>query len=61
MGENRKVKAYIPIIQTKGMKEETREGSVVVDWDILVLKTGQAIIGLLEHGPFLFSFDLYNK
>ena len=59
-GKNRKVEAYIPMVQTKGMVEETREGQVVEDWDILHLKTGQAIVGLLEREPFLFQFDLYE-
>lgn len=59
-GKNRKIEAYIPMIQTKGMIEETREGMVVEDWDILRLKTGQAIVGLLDHEPFLFQFDLYK-
>lgn len=58
-GKNRKVEAYIPIVQTKGMVEETREGMVVEDWEILRLKTGQAIVGLLDNEPFLFQFDLY--
>lgn len=60
LGKNRKIEAYIPMIQTKGMIEETREGMVVEDWDILRLKTGQAIVGLLDHEPFLFQFDLYR-
>lgn len=58
-GKNRKVESYMPLLQSKGLIEETREGMVVEDWDILKLKTGQAIVGLLEHEPFLFQFDLY--
>lgn len=60
-GKNRKREAYIPVVQTKGMVEETREGQVVEDWDILNLRTGQAIVGLLENEPFLYQFDLYDK
>lgn len=59
-GKNRKVEAYIPMVQTRGMVEETREGYVVEDWDILNLKTGQAIVGLMESEPFVFQFDLYK-
>lgn len=59
-GKNRKLEAYIPMIQTKGMVEENREGMVVEDWDITKLKTGQAIVGLPEQEPFLFQFDLYE-
>lgn len=59
-GKNRKVESYRPILQTKGLVEETREGMVIEDWEILKLKTGQAIVGLLEHEPFLFQFDLYK-
>lgn len=58
-GKNRKLEAYIPMIQTKGMVEENREGMVVEDWDITSLHTGQAIVGLPEQEPFLFQFDLY--
>lgn len=59
-GKNRKLEAYIPMIQTKGMVEENREGMVVEDWDITQLKTGQAIVGLPEQEPFLFQFDVYE-
>lgn len=59
-GKNRKLEAYIPMMQTKGMVEETREGQVVEDWDITGLKTGQAIVGLPETEPFIFQFDLYE-
>lgn len=60
-GKNRKLEAYMPIIQTKGMVEENREGMVVEDWDLTKLKTGQAIVGLPEQEPFLFQFDLYTE
>lgn len=59
-GKNRKLEAYIPMIQTKGMVEETRDAMVVEDWDILNLKVGQAVVGLLEKEPFIYQFDLYN-
>lgn len=59
-GKNRKLEVYMPIIQSRGMVEEGREGMVVEDWDITRLKTGQAIVGLPEQEPFLFQFDLYR-
>ena len=58
-GKNRKLEAYTPIIQTRGMVEETREAQVIEDWDISGLNTGQAIIGLPGEEPFVFQFDRY--
>ena len=59
-GKNRKLEGYTPIVQSRGMVEETREGNVVEDWNISRLKTGQSIIGLPGHQPFLFQFDRYQ-
>ena len=58
-GKNRKVEAYVPLVQNRGMVEETREAYVVEDWNISRLQTGQAIIGLPGSQPFLFQFDRY--
>ena len=58
-GSNRKLEAYMPIVQSRGMVEEMREATVVEDWDITNLSTGQAIIGLPGKEPFLYQFDLY--
>lgn len=58
-GKNRKLEAYTPIIQTRGVVEETRDANVVEDWNITNLNTGQAIIGLPNKEPFLFAFDRY--
>ncbi len=58
-GMNRKLEAYMPIVQSRGMVEEMREASVVEDWDITNLSTGQAIIGMPGAEPFLYRFDLY--
>ena len=59
-GKNRKLEGYTPIVQGRGMVEESREGNVVEDWNISRLKTGQSIIGLPGHQPFLFQFDRYQ-
>lgn len=40
---------------------ERRQGSVVEDWDINNLKTGEAIVGLVGYPPFRFHFDLFDK
>lgn len=60
-GKNRKQEVYMPIVQTKGLVEELREGNVVEDWDITNLKTGEAIIGFPEQEPFLFKFNKYTR
>ena len=59
-GKNRKLEGYTPIVQGRGMVEESREGNVVEDWNISRFKTGQSIIGLPGHQPFLFQFDRYQ-
>lgn len=59
-GKNRKVEAYVPLVQSRGMVEESREAYVVEDWNISRLQTGQAIIGLPGKQPFLFQFDRYQ-
>lgn len=59
-GKNRKLEGYTPIVQGRGMVEETREGNVVEDWNISRLRTGQSIIGLPGCQPFLFQFDRYQ-
>lgn len=60
-GHNRKQDAYIPLVQTKGLVEEQRDGYVVEDWDISRLTVGQAIIGLPNVEPFLLTFDRYPE
>ncbi len=60
-GKNQKLESYLPTIQNKGIIENQREANVVEDWDITGLKTGQAIIGLPESEPFIFTFDKYQK
>ncbi len=58
-GKNRKVEAYVPLVQNRGMVEESREAYVVEDWNISRLQTGQAIVGMPGSQPFLFQFDRY--
>ena len=59
-GKNRKQDVYMPVVQSKGLVEELREGYVVEDWDITRLRTGQAVIGLPGCEPFVFQFDRYQ-
>ena len=58
-GQNRKLDAYMPLVQTRGLAEEQRDGFVVEDWDISGLELGQAIVGLPYMEPFVFKFDRY--
>lgn len=58
-GQNRKLDAYMPLVQTRGLTEAQRDGFVVEDWDISRLELGQAIVGLPYMEPFLFKFDRY--
>lgn len=60
-GKNRKCDVYMPLVQTKGLVEEQREGNVVEDWDITGLEIGEAIVGLPGKEPFVFRFDRYNE
>jgi type IV secretory pathway TraG/TraD family ATPase VirD4 len=39
---------------------EKREGHSVEDWDLISLRTGEAIVGLPGIPPFQFMFDLYT-
>ena len=59
-GKNRKQDAYMPLVQSKGLIEEQRDGFVVEDWDITNLKVGEAIVGLPGEEPFVLQFDKYN-
>ena len=58
-GKNRKSDAYMPVVQTKGLVEEQRDGNVVEDWDITGLKIGEAIVGLPGEEPFILKFERY--
>ena len=60
-GQNRKSDVYMPVVQTKGLIEEQRDGNVVEDWDITGLSIGEAIVGLPGEEPFVFKFDEYVK
>ena len=60
-GKNRKQDVYMPLVQTKGLMEEQRDGFVVEDWNITNLRIGEAVIGLPGFEPFVFQFDEYKK
>ena len=51
----------MPLVQTRGLVEEQRDGYVVEDWDISNLTIGQAIVGLPNAEPFVFAFDRYPE
>ena len=59
-GKNRKSDVYMPVVQTKGLIEEQRDGNVVEDWDITGLQVGEAIVGLPGEEPFVFKFNEYR-
>ncbi len=40
--------------------KEKRIGNVVEDWELGVLERGEAVVGLTEHKPFKFKFELYK-
>lgn len=55
-GVNRKKEIYMASVQGRGIVENVRDANVVEDWDIVRLKTGQAIIGFPGEEPFVFQF-----
>lgn len=57
-GKNYILEQYRSI--TNSISEEKRIGDVVEDWDISNLRVGEAIIGLSNHPPFKFKFDIYR-
>lgn len=58
-GKNYILEQYKTISNSIGV-EEKRIGSVVEDWDVVNLQTGEAIIGLPNSAPFKFLFELYR-
>lgn len=40
--------------------EEKREGKTVEDWDLINLKTGEAIVAYAGEKPFKFMYELFN-
>jgi len=58
-GKNRKRETYMASVQTRGIVEQVREANVVEDCDTANLATGQAILGVPGHMPFLFQFDRF--
>lgn len=60
-GKNRKRESYLASVQTRGLVENIRDGNVVEDWDVRNLGLGQAIVGMPDRMPFLFTFDKYKE
>jgi type IV secretory pathway TraG/TraD family ATPase VirD4 len=56
LGRNQKRRSYLPTVNAQGRKDVIYDGHVVEDWDILSLRTGEAIIALPETEPFFFDF-----
>ncbi len=42
------------------VRYDKREGFIVEDWDLLSLKTGEAVVGLPEFTPFKFKFEEFK-
>lgn len=40
--------------------KDKRIGNVVEDWDLGVLRKGEAVVGLTDHKPFKFRFELFR-
>ncbi|MBQ7761355.1 MAG: type IV secretion system DNA-binding domain-containing protein [Clostridia bacterium] len=40
--------------------KDKRIGNVVEDWDLGTLKKGEAVVGLTDHEPFKFRFELFR-
>lgn len=57
-GKNRKRLVFKGISYSEGDKSEIAYSNVVEDWDVLGLKTGEAIISVSDYGaaPVLFKF-----
>jgi len=55
-GNNRKIEAFLPAVQSKGLTESSRVANVVEDWDISRLGIGEAIVGFPGSEPFIFKF-----
>ena len=60
-GKNRKTEVYMPILRSRGITQNERDGNVVEDWDITGLQVGEAIIGLPGYEPFKFKFERYKE
>lgn len=58
-GRNIKLQTYLSAVQNRGVSEQSREGYVVEDSDLLNLPVGQAIVGIGGCQPFRFQFKEY--
>ena len=59
-GKSLKMMTYMSKVQTKGIVESIRDASVIEDWDIVGLKTGEMIVQSLESEPFRFKVNQYK-
>jgi type IV secretory pathway TraG/TraD family ATPase VirD4 len=60
-GKRRIQEITAPAIGNQGVQSQTVDVDVVEDKDILMLRRGQAIIGLPSNNPFLFEFKAYKR
>lgn len=58
-GGNMQLHTYLSAVQSRGISEELREGSVIDDADITSLGVGEAIVGILNCPPFYFKFNRF--
>jgi len=58
-GANRKRTSVKQSVDFKGVHHDFSMGSVVEDWDLAHLRTGQAVLGLLHAPPVRFAFLPY--
>ena len=58
-GESMLLQTFSSKIPGKEMQELMRQGSVVEDRDVTSLRTGQAIVGIMECEPFRIQFERY--
>lgn len=55
-GTNRKVLRFDAALKTRGVVEQSIDGSVIEDWNLTGLGVGQSIAGLPEGPPIAFTF-----
>ena len=55
-GRNKKIARFESVVRNNGMKEDTRDGYVVEDWDLSALPVGTCIAAIPDHAPVRFTF-----
>jgi type IV secretory pathway TraG/TraD family ATPase VirD4 len=60
-GANRKLLTTQFAVQSRGVNQQVVDGSVIEDWDLSTLPTGQAVIGLSTGAPFFYTFPFFDR